>query len=173
MRTFIRTVSICAFALAVLPFSVRAEHVRVTNPNAVSVEALGRGLLYSVDYDRVVSDDIVVGVGIGSTSMRTLGDVDAGISTALIPIYANLYLIRDGNSPFVTAGADIVTNSGQLAGLKSTFGGMEFNSNAVLPTFGVGFEARTDAGFMARLTAYGVIAKGFNPWGGLTLGYSF
>ena len=162
-------------ALAVMLSSsfARAEATRLTNPNSVNVEFLGRGLMYSVDYDRVVNDDIVAGVGIGSTTMRNQDGSDPGVSTILIPVYASYYFSRDQGSFYLTAGADIVTNSGALNGLKSTFGGMNFNSNAVLATFGVGYENRSDAGFIFRVAAYGIYASSLNPWGGLTLGYAF
>lgn len=150
-----------------------AEHTRVTNPNAVTVEFLGRGLMYSVDFDRVVSDDIVAGVGIGSTSMRNQDGTDPGVSTLLMPVYASYYFVRDQGSLYVTAGADIVGNSSSANGLKSTFGNMTFNSNAVLPTFGVGYENRSDAGFIFRAAAYGIYASSLYPWAGLTLGYCF
>jgi hypothetical protein len=151
----------------------RAEHTRVTNPNALNVEVFGRGLLYSVNFDRVVSDDLVAGIGFGSTSMRTLDDQDPGVTATLVPVYVNYYFMRDQGSLYVTAGADVVTNSSDLKGLKSTYGGMQFNANAVLPTFGLGYENRGDYGFLFRVAAYGVVAKSVNPWFGFTLGWAF
>lgn len=153
--------------------SAFAEHVRVTNPNALNVEFLGRGMLYSISFDRVVNDDLVAGVGFGTTSLRTLTDVDTGVSTALIPIYVNYYFMREGSSPFATLGANIVTNSANAADLKSTYSGIEFGSRAVQPTFGVGYESRSDAGFLFRVSIYGIYAETLSPWGGLTLGYCF
>jgi hypothetical protein len=165
---------VLALALLTLaPRASRAEHVRVTNPNSVNVELLGRGMLYSVSYDRVVTDDLVAGVGFGTTSTRTLSDVDAGVSTALLPLYVNYYFMREGGSPFATLGADIVTNSGEVNGLKSTYSGIEFGSRAVLATVGAGYESRTDAGILFRVAVYGIYAKTISPWGGLTLGYCF
>ena len=151
----------------------QAEHTRVTNPNAINIEFLGRGMLYSIAYDRIVNNDIVAGVGFGSTSMRNQDGTDPGVSTILIPIYASYYFARDQGSFYATVGADIVSNSASLNGLKSTFGGITFNSNAVLPTFGLGYENRSDSGFLFRATAYGIYASSINPWGGLTLGYCF
>jgi hypothetical protein len=174
LRSAVR-LGMAAFVLVGLGHAprARAEHVRVTNPNAVSVEFLGRGMLYSIGFDRVVSDDLVAGVGIGSTSLRTLADADTGVSTALLPVYANYYFMRDGGSPFATLGATIVTNSSAAAGLKSTYGEIEFNTRAVLATFGAGYEVRTDARFLFRAGVYGIYAKSLSPWGGLTLGYCF
>lgn len=171
------TLMLLAIALSLVAFSAaraaQAEHVRVTNPNAASVELLGRGMLYTVNFDRVVTDDLVAGVGFGTTSLRDLNDNDSGFSTALIPVYANYYFMRDGNSLFATAGAAILTNSGAANGRKATFSGVEFNSTPVIPQFGVGFESRSDAGFLFRATAYGIVSKNIRPWFGFTLGYSF
>lgn len=161
-----------SFALSALPANA-GEHVRVTNPNSIGVELLGRGMLFSITYDRVVNDDIVAGAGVGSTSLRTLGDADTGLRTGLIPIYVNYYFMREGGSPFATLGANIVTNSSGANGLKSTFSGMEFGSRAVQATFGVGYENRNDAGFLFRVSVYGIYAQTLSPWAGLTLGYCF
>src|SRR4051812_23718479 len=100
--------------VALTSASARAEHTRPTNPNMLGVEALGRGLLYSVDYDRVMGEDMVAGFGIGST-----GTKNSGPTVTLLPIYANWYFIRDQGSPFLTAGASVVTSS-NVQGLKST-----------------------------------------------------
>ncbi len=164
-----------AFAAGVFASAVPAfaEHTRVTNPNSLNVELLGRGLLYSVNFDRVVNDDLVAGVGFGSTPMRNPDGSDPGISTFLLPFYVNYYFAREQGSIFVTAGADIASNGGSLNGLKSMFGNIYFNGNAVLPTAGIGYENRSDAGFLFRVTVYGIYAASVNPWAGFTLGYAF
>jgi hypothetical protein len=151
----------------------RAEHTRVTNPNALSVEVLGRGLLYSISYDRVATDDLVAGIGIGSVSLKTAGGTDANASVTMIPFYANYYFTRDGNSLYGTAGATLVSNSSSASSLKSSAGGVEFGSSSVLPNFGLGYESRGDSGFLFRVAAYAIVADNVAPWGGFTLGYSF
>jgi hypothetical protein len=172
LMKFVRLSLVIAFALSAIP-AMAGEHVRVTHPNAVSLELLGRGMLYSFTYDRVVNDDLVAGVGIGSTALRTLDDQDADVRTGLIPIYVNYYFMREGGSPFATLGANIVTNSSAANQLKSTYSGMEFGTRAVQVTFGAGYESRSDAGFLFRVSVYGIYAKTVSPWAGLTLGYCF
>ena len=46
-----------------LTLDAQAQHTRMTNPNSLAVEGLGRGILYSIQFDRAVSDDLVAGVG--------------------------------------------------------------------------------------------------------------
>jgi hypothetical protein len=153
--------------------SAWAEHTRVTNPNALNVEFLGRGMLYSVNYDRVVNDDIVAGFGFGSTPLSYPDGTGAGVSTALIPVWASYYFAREQGSFYVTGGADIVTNTGAVSGLKSTFGNIAFNANPVLPYVGVGYENRGDSGFLFRVAVYGILTANVYPWGGLSAGYAF
>lgn len=152
----------------------RAEHTRVTNPNAVSLEVFGRGLLYSISFDRVMSDDLVAGVGFGRAPLDEMNGEDANASTSLVPVYMNYYFMREANAAFVTAGATLVVNNDDAKNRKATYSGVEFGSSMpLLPNFGAGFESRSDAGFLFRVAAYGVIGKNIAPWFGFTLGYSF
>jgi hypothetical protein len=150
-----------------------AEHTRPTNPNALSVEVLGKTFLYTVQYDRAVTDDVFAGVGIGSVSLNDLNGNDAGTSAVLVPVYAGYYFLRDQGSPFVIAGASLVTNHSETSGKQTSLAGLEMGSNQVLPFFGAGYEVRTDSGFLFRVTGYGEVGKSVKPWGGATFGYAF
>jgi hypothetical protein len=99
-------------------------------------------------------------------------NLDAGVSAMLVPVYMNYYFKRDGVSPFVSAGATLVVNSGDVTGLKSKVGNLEFNQ-PVIPVVGLGIEARSDMGFMFRLTGNGMSGATFIPWFGFTFGYCF
>jgi hypothetical protein len=150
-----------------------AEHTRPTNPNALSVEVLGKTFLYTVQYDRAVTDDVFAGVGIGSVALNDLNGNDAGTSAVLVPVYAGYYFLRDQGSPFVIAGASLVTNHSETSGKQTSLAGLEMGSNQVLPFFGAGYEVRTDSGFLFRVTGYGEVGKSVKPWGGATFGYAF
>ena len=156
-----------------LSLAAQAEHTRITNPNALGLELLGRGMLYTLNYDRVISDDMSAGFGIGTVSTRFLNDQDTGKSATLVPAYLNYYLTRDAGSLFGSAGVTLVTNSSDVKGFKSSTGNLEFPSGAILPTFGVGYENRGDAGFLVRVTAYGVLGKSLTPWLGFMFGFAF
>jgi hypothetical protein len=133
----------------------------------------GRAILYSLNFDRVLNDDWVVGVGYGSVSTEQSSGIRAGKTARMIPLYTNFYFLRDAGSFYATLGATWVTNSDQVKDLDSTPGNLLFPSSPFLLTTGLGYEYRSDAGFLARLTAYGILGTKVVPWGSVTLGYSF
>ena len=151
----------------------RAEHTRVTNPSAVSLELFGRGMTYSLGYDRVLSDDLAAGLSFGTAGTQDTAGTDAGVRATLLSAYANYYFTRDQGSVYVTGGATLVANSSEVKGKQSTPGAIEFPNSAILPTFGLGYENRSDSGFLFRLTAYAIFAQKAAPWIGFTFGYAF
>ena len=152
--------------VALTPTIASAEPTRLTYPNAVSIEGFGRGLLYSVDFDRVVSDDFVMGAGFGTAP--------TSIATAtVIPVYANYYFMRDAGSVFVTAGVDFIPNSNSVAGSQTSTGSFVFTSAAMVATFGAGYEYRSDNGFILRATGYGIATASLQAWAGFNIGFAF
>ncbi len=146
-------------------------NTRVTYPTSVFAELLGRGLLYTVGLEQVVSEDLAVGVGFSSAKTERNG-VD-GVTAKLIPVYMNYYFKKQGSSPFVTAGADVVLNSSDVRGNTSNVGNLRMPSDAILPTAGIGFESRTDQGFLFRVAAYALVGDIVKPWLGFTFGHGF
>lgn len=151
---------------------ISSEPTRPTNPNAISLEILGKAFLYSVNYDRALSDDFFAGLGIGSVTLDNADGSSSGRSAVMVPIYAGYYFIRDKGSPYVEIGAEAVPSNG-VQGLKTSMGGMQFPSNPVLPFFGAGWETRTDSGFLFRVTGYGILGQSVTPWFGGSFGYAF
>lgn len=149
-------------------------NTRPTNPTAVSIEAAGRALMWSVNLDRALSDNFSAGMGIGTVGMNDLAGNDANQTAVMIPVYGNYYFIKEAGSPYVTAGVSLVTNSGSVQDLKSKAGNLQFSSSPITFNFGAGYEYRSDAGYLFRLAVYGLYA-GHNlaPWAGITIGYSF
>ncbi len=146
--------------------SLAGEQTRLSNPNAFGVELLGRGLVYSVFYDRVMSDVTAAGFGIGSVS------TSQGNSTFVIPAYFNYYLAKNESSVFLTGGASIITNTAQVGGDTTTVGSLKFPSTFVVPQAGVGFEDRSDAGFLFRVTGYAMLGSSVTFWAGFSFGYT-
>ena len=153
-------------SISVLPQLSDAEHTRVTHPNVIGVEMLGRGLLYSVQFDRMLDDDFAAGISLGTVSAQSQ-------TVTLIPVYMNYYFKREQGSLLATAGVDVVASGNSANGSKATVSGLEFPSNSVLPLFGFGYENRSDANFLFRVNGYGIIASTFIPWIGFTFGYAF
>jgi hypothetical protein len=171
-----------SFAACFIAFSAGAsstggplsDHTRVTYPSAVSVEMLGRGMLYSVNFDQVMNDNIAAGVGFGSVSTNFHdSDVDAGETATFIPAYMNYYFQKSAGSPFVTGGVTLILNHAATKGLDTSTGSLQIPSSSVMPTFGAGYENRSDTGFLFRVTGYLIAGKSLTPWLGFSFGYGF
>jgi hypothetical protein len=177
MSRFTRSfLSISILVLSGLAFSsvASAAHTRVTYPSVVSVEMLGRAMLWSINYDQVLNDNLSVGAGYGSVSTFLRGtDTDAGKSATFIPAYMNYYFIQDGNSPFVTAGVTLITNHASVKNFDTATGGLELPTSSVMPTFGGGFESRSDNQFLFRAAGYLIAGRRIAPWLGFSFGYAF
>ena len=167
------------FALAPSAFAATtggplSAHTRVSNPSAVSVEMLGRAMLYSVNFDQVVNDNIAVGAGIGNVSTNAHDtDRDTGNSATFIPAYMNYYFLQSAGSPFITGGVTLVLNHSSVKGTDTSTGTLQIPNSSVMPTFGGGYENRGDNGFLFRVTGYIVAGKSLTPWLGFSFGYAF
>ncbi len=150
------------------PSMAFAENTRATNPSALSAEVLGRAGTWSINFDHAVDDHLAAGIGFGSISTKVLG-VSAG-TVGAIPVYVNYYFVPEQGSIFATGGATVFTES--VSGLKASTGGFDL-SGQVMASAGVGYENRTDQGFLFRIAGYALIADEIAPWGGFTIGYSF
>ncbi len=143
----------------------RAEHTRVTNPGAASLEVLGRAVLYSLNFDYVMGDDMAAGLGIGAVTTKQSG------SATMIPAYFLYYFSREQGSIFATGGVTVMSSS--LGGQVSKAGNVGFDANQVLPNLGLGYENRGDGGYLFRVAAYGMLAAEVKPWLGFSFGWAF
>jgi len=139
-------------------------------PEAVSIELLGRGLLYSVNYDHLLSRNIAVGFGISYWSLQSSSK--GTFNAFFIPIYGNYYLSTEPSRLFLTGGLSLysasIENSGTDKGVHVTQG-----SNAA-GTIGLGYEFRGNGGFLFRAAPYVLFdASGAYPWAGISFGYCY
>lgn len=138
-----------------------------TAPNAFYLELFGNGLLYSLNYDRLFTDQISGRVGIMFLGAAE-GESAAGVMAA--PIMAN-YLVGRGNSHF-EAGVGVALVSGAISNVE----GFEDESfSGVAGTGTLGYRYQRPAGgfvFRAGLTPF-FSTSGIVPWFGLSLGYGF
>lgn len=149
-----------------------AENTRATYPNAAVLEVGGRGIFYSLGFDRVLNDHLAAGIGLGFIPTE-LPDHSAGSTVTEIPVYVNFYFSEAAGSLFLTAGATLIPNYSTVNGLSTSLGGLTYSSNPLQVTGGLGYEYRSDTGFLFRITGYAIYAKSWIPWGGFSLGYSF
>jgi hypothetical protein len=155
------------------PAQALTNNTRASNPSALSLELGGRGLLYSLNFDRVLSDNLAAGFGIGTVTASLSNLTATSQSSPILPVYFNFYFMQDAGSLYVTGGADLLTSPSSVSGLTSSPGGLGFSSSPILLTLGLGYEFRSDAGYLVRAAAYGVYGSSLVPWGGISFGYSF
>jgi hypothetical protein len=133
--------------------------------NAMSLELLGRGMLYSVDYDYQLTNNLALGAG---ASHYSISSGSVGASAWIIPVYANYYLTdsTSGSRWFATGGANLIFASGQVDGDSKVSG------SGIAGVLGAGYEYRADNGFLFRAAPYVFVGKASGAWLGLSIGYT-
>jgi hypothetical protein len=159
-------------------------------PNSIYLEGLGAGLLYSINYERMVIDDVGVRIGFSYTSFGASATSangqasSASASVITIPVTASYIGIRGRKSSLeLGGGATILYASGSASavGASSSGAGM-----APLGLVMVGYRLHPvdQAGFQLRVGLMALIGEGLGfssdatkigvlPWGYLSLGASF
>lgn len=157
-------------------------------PNSIYAELLGAGLVYSVNYERLVLEDLGVHaglsyIGVSATAGTSEGTAKSSVTFMTIPVgfsYLGIgskhhMLELGGNLSFLYIGG-----SASGFGVSSSGSGMLVLPNALVgyrlhPVDGAGFQFRVGAMFFA--------GKGFDdadpskfgmqPWGYISFGASF
>ncbi len=132
--------------------------------NAMSLELLGRGLLYSFNYDYLLKDNLAVGAGISNYSFSS------GASSAsawIIPVYANYYLTGGKHRWFGSAGANLI-----FANSKGFSDDSRVSGSGVAGVIGGGYEFRAASGFLFRAAPYVFVGKSSGAWLGVSFGYT-
>jgi hypothetical protein len=141
--------------------SAMAAPTRATYPTILGVEALGRAASYSFFADRMLDDDLGAGVGFG------------GGPVPMVPVYANYYLGSEQGSLYLTAAVSLVLDLDSVRGRETSAGNWIISDN-VIPVFGVGYENRSDQGYLFRATGYAAyVGSSLKPWVGVSFGYGF
>jgi hypothetical protein len=140
--------------------SVHAQS-RTELKNDFGIELLGKAVIYSFSYQRMINSKLGLQVGVSA-----LGGTNAP-SIAFIPVGARYYVRSKNSSPFLTAGfvgltGSVGTGPDKLSGWTS-YGYV-----------GSGFEFRSSDGFLFRATGYTLFRpEGYFFWPGLSVGYAF
>jgi hypothetical protein len=156
-----KTASVNAAAAEVKTNALQTRRAR----NVISLEVLGRGIYYSLNYDRMIHPYFAVGAGFSFLGLNGRGGPERSMIN--IPLYSNVYLSKASARMFLTGGVNLVHISGEVdrsSGLA--------NMN-VAPVFGAGYEFRHENGFVFRLTPYVAMAPQTTLWVGASLGGSF
>ena len=136
---------------------------RATMKNDVGIELLGKAVIYSFNYQRMVSPSLGLEIGLGALGGTSSG---SGGGILFVPAGVKFYLIPKDGTLYLTAGGVLakgVTDEGPFEGGTDAYA-----------FAGLGFEFRSPGGFLFRGTAYSLIADGgWFIWPGLTVGYAF
>ncbi len=163
MKTKILCIGLCLAVILFLPSTVLAG-ARTTLPNAVDLELAGKCLLYSFSYQRMIVEPFGVEGGI---SLLGSGGGGSSATVFFYTVGVKAYLLQKDASPFLAAGfvgLSTSTDSGPFSDSESSSYGY----------LGPGFEYRSEGGFLARASVYGLIAGGgFFVWPGVTVGIAF
>lgn len=151
--------------------------------NSIYAEGLGPGLLYSINYDRLIIDDLAVRVGFSYMSFSaSAGSSSASASFLSFPITASYLGVGSPKHILeLGGGADIVYATGSASGIgASTSGAGVGAAGTVL----IGYRLQPpDGGFNFRVGISPLFGPGFGfgggtsfgvlPWGYLSLGGTF
>jgi hypothetical protein len=141
--------------------------------NLVYLELLGNGGLYSINYERMLGNDLSARLGFSYFSVgASTGDSSAKATLVTAPLMLN-YLVGGKNHKFeVGAGATMiyVSASSSGAGMGSSAEGV-----GVAGTGTVGYRySPNDGGFVFRVGYTPFFGKGgYQSWGGMSFGGTF
>jgi hypothetical protein len=160
-------------------------------PNSIYAEGLGAGFLYSVNYERVVIDDLAVRAGFSYWSVSASASAGGQTSSSsysqwTIPITVSYLGVRSRNKMLELGGGMTLFNQAESAsagGSSASAGGLAPIGTVLIgyrlhPVEGAGFHFRVGAMAMGgkgmSLSAdHDPNAFGIMPWGYLSLGGAF
>jgi hypothetical protein len=167
--------------------------------HALTVETLGKGGLYSLNYDYLASAKSAIGFGLSYQSIRAQPTIsDAQVQLITLPVYANFYFPFQEHRPFVSTAVTFVKAhatanvdfSNIFSGIQLTYSAngspedkqelkvdkadMSFENSVdlllAIPSLGAGYEFRTSEGAIFRLQALAFVYDKITPWAGLSFG---
>ena len=139
--------------------------------NLFGIELLGRGALYSVNYERLLTDRI--GAGGGIAVLRVSGAQIFGASqrttTLVMPTYVSWTPVGRTHSPYLSAGVTLSLSHTD----EYLLGNKRFGSGA-FGTLTAGYQYRSERGIVIRPIVSELFADGEHHWWpGITLGVTF
>ena len=159
--------------MAVFLFSTRlqAQSVQGSPRNLLGVELLGRGILCSFNYERLLTDGIGAGGGVAlwSLSGGSFFGPSKRSTTLIVPTYVSWTPVGTTHSPYLAAGITVATSKTRELSLGDT----RFDSR-VFGALTAGYQYRSEGGIVIRPTVSHIISDGDNGfWPGITLGFAF
>jgi hypothetical protein len=151
----------------------------ITAPNAIYLEVLGSGFIYSINYDRTLMNIFSMRIGFGYFPFPPVTQTNAdGVTSTVnasltsVPISLSWFPFGATSSKLeIGAGATYIDLVARKVGKSATGSGT--NISGIL---GYRYQP-SDGGFLFKIAFTPIfsspIFSKFQPWGGLTLGYAF
>ena len=164
-RKFFRCAAVFILFLLFFNNSISGQ----TNPNSIYFEALGNGVLYSINYDRLITENFGGRIGIMYLSSLDFFFVSAE-NFIIVPVMVNYFI---GNKHKLELGCGIIYASADNAEAFE-FGSGE-SSSAIGGTATIGYRYQLkEGGFLFRVGFTPIFGEGgFAPSAGISLGFSF
>ena len=153
--------------------------------NAIYLDLLGPGVLYSLNYDREIIPDLSARIGISYLSLGASASDGSGTTTAsaefsylAIPITASYLGLGSQNNIFEVGGGAVIMNFSGDGVISSddedVDAGASVTTAALTGIAGYRYQP-SDGGFVFRvgLSPLMTFGAGFLPWGYLSLGAAF
>jgi hypothetical protein len=159
----------CLFTMIVLLTARVAE--AQTGPddprNLIGLEVLGRAGIYSVNYERLVTPRIAVGIGFARWSVSGGFFSYAKTSTVHLPMYVSWNPLGDIHSLYIAAGSTMSLSKREYLSTRSSF------QSTVMGTATLGYQFRSLSGFLVRPSVSYLSNDRGIFWPGLTIGLTF
>jgi hypothetical protein len=152
--------------------------------NAIYLDLAGPGLFYSINYDRVIVDDVSARIGFSYLSIGASADSGSGTTASAefsyiaIPITASYLGLGSESNMFEVGGGGIIMNfkgSGLVESSDASAGASASHTTLGLTAMAGYRHQPADGGFVFRIGASPVmpLGAGFLPWGYMSLGAAF
>lgn len=168
---FVLLLLACAIPATAAAQAASSAGIRQALPNDISIELLGRSILYTFDYQRMIGNSVGLEAGLSALGG---GTSDNNVTVVFVPLGAKLYLIPKDGSVYLTGGVVLVTAIFSFSIGPAEDDKSEEDKSGSYSYLGLGMEYRSKGGLLFRGTAYGLImGGGFFIWPALSVGYAF
>ena len=132
--------------------------------NTIYMEGMGSAILYSANYERLLTDKLSVRLGFSSLPFESV-ETNETVTFTIIPIIGN-YLIGSGNHKLVASGGVL-----QVSASADAAEGEYDLDLGMIPTAGVGYRYQRAAGGFFFNASVGITP--IPGWPGFAFGWTF
>lgn len=159
---------VVSILLVMLTSNLALSQVAGTASNSIHLELLGNGLIYSLNYERIIIESLSARAGIGYIQVNEIGGDDK-VSLTTVPVMVNYLLGSKSSHLELGIGACFIVASADFKEFASVSGSETLGT----ATFGYRYQ-RPDGGILFRAGVTPLFGSiGFQLWFGLGFGYAF